>query len=104
MKNRYRSKSDYFRGEYENDPVGLLAAEIIIHAITDWRELVNRKAWLDKFPHLVNFDELRAFFRGEWCAFLMLNWDIEPAAILAQLEAELQQAMEKAKGSGENGL
>ena len=62
----------YFKGEYENDPLGLLAAEIVIHAITDWRDLVRTRAW--EKQHLSkskNFDELRAFFKGEWCEFLM---------------------------------
>lgn len=31
----------YFKGDYENDPVGLMAAEIVMHAIQDWRLIVR---------------------------------------------------------------
>ena len=83
----------YFKGEYENDPVGLLAAEIIIHAITDWRDLVRTRAWENKYQSKSkNFDELRAFFKGEWCEFLMQNFDIESEAVLDLLESELAEA------------
>lgn len=70
-----------------------LAAEIVIHAIEDWRNLVRARAWLDEFQKAnCNFDELRAFFTGEWCEFLMQNFDITPAAVLDLLEAELAEA------------
>lgn len=91
MKNKY---NDYLRGEYENDPLGLFAAEIVMHAITDWRWLIKEKAWLNEEEKpLCNFNELRAFFSGEWCAFLLEKWDMESARILEILEAELQEAM-----------
>lgn len=95
MNKKHRSCSDYFYGEYENDPVGLLAAEIVIFAIKDWRELVNKKAWLKRYDSpQCNFEELRAFFKGEWCAFLVQKWNIDPAFMLEMLESELEQAMQ----------
>lgn len=105
MSKKHRSHSDYFVGEYENDPIGLLAAEIVIFAIKDWRELVNKKAWTRReYSPRCNLTELREFFRGEWCAFLVHRWNVAPERILEMLEAELQQAMQQTKGSGENGL
>lgn len=80
------------------DPVGLIAAEIVIAAVNDWRQLIKSKVWLDdeirnKF---CNFYELRQFFRSDWCAFLMQNFDnIEPTKLLQLLEEELQEAKEK---------
>ena len=90
------SFSSYIGSDYENDPVSLTAAQIVIHAIADWRELVMGKAWLDKFPcRSRNFNELRLFFKGEWCAFLMSGFGVEPARILEILEKELAEAMQK---------
>lgn len=91
-----RKNGDYFNGEYENDPVGLMAAEIVVHAITDWRALIAKKAWSEKEQKArCNFQELRSFFKSDWCAFLMMKWDIEPRRILEMLEEELQQAMQQ---------
>ena len=85
-------------GEYENDPYKLLAATIVIQAIEDWRALVRARAWEDSTPNKhKNFNALRLFFNGEWCAFLLHDFDIEPAAILETLEKELQQAMQNSK-------
>lgn len=82
----------YF-GDYENDPVGLLAAEIVIHAVADWRELVKARAWVDELPKAhCNFNELRAFFKSEWCDFIMHKFEMSPTALLAMLEAELAAA------------
>ena len=82
-----------YLGDYENDPIGLLAAEIVIHAIADWRELVKARKWNDPSPQArCNFDELRAFFKGEWCDFIMQKFDMSPIALLAMLEAELAEA------------
>lgn len=104
MEKKYRGRADYFSLEYENDPVGLLAAEIVIFAIKDWRELVQKEAWLHReYSPQCNLTELREFFRGRWCAVLLQKWDIDPERILEMLEAELQQAMRETKGSGENG-
>lgn len=81
--------------DYENNPVSRTAAEIVIHAITDWRELVKQKAWRDYPSRNCNFEELRKFFKSDWCAFLMQGFDVEPARLLEVLEAELQEAMRK---------
>lgn len=72
-----------------------LAAEIIMHAIADWRELIKKGAW-DRAQHpRCNFAELRNFFQSEYCALLMQNFDIEPERLLEVLEKELQEAMKK---------
>lgn len=79
-----------------NDPWIRFAAEIVIHAVDDWRLLVKNEAWLDSKPQKnFNFDELRVFFKSEWCAFLMQEFDIEPACILELLEKELREAMQQ---------
>jgi hypothetical protein len=76
-----------------NDPMQLLAAEIVVHAITDWRALVRSRAWEDDYPsRRCNFDELRIFFNSEWCEFLLQGFDMDPVRILDILEAELQAA------------
>lgn len=87
--------SIYLKSEYVSDPVSLLCAEIVIHAIADWRELCKRRAWLDEAPNArCNFAELRIFFKSDWCAFIMQSFDVEPAVILEVLEKELQEAMQ----------
>lgn len=81
-----------------SDPVGLLAAEIVISAVNDWRDLIKAKAWLNDGigNKWCNFYELRQFFRSDWCGFLMQGMDnIEPTRLLAILEAELQEAKAK---------
>ena len=83
-----------------SSPYDRLAAEIVIAAIQDWRDLVKNKAWLDrnvvKKEHtVVSFGEIRAFFRSEYCEFIMMNFPIAPEGILELLERELQEAMEK---------
>lgn len=85
----------YIGSGYENDPISLFAAQIVIHAIQDWRELVKAKAWLDKPNARCNFNELRLFFKGEWCDFLLQNFAVDPKRILEMLEAELAAAQEK---------
>ena len=98
MAKKYKRQSKYalcagYFGDYENDPVGLLAAEIVIHAISDWRELVKARKWDDPAPQVrCNFDELRLFFNGEWCDFIMQKFEMSPAALLSILEAELAEA------------
>lgn len=78
-----------------DDGYSLLAAEIVIHAIDDWRNLIARRAWNGRMIYKNNFDELRIFFASEWCEFLMMNFDFEPAALLQMLEKELEEAKKK---------
>ena len=82
-------------GHFESEPHLRLAAEIVAGAIEDWRKLVKAKAWLDTPQRYCNFDELRRFFKGEWCAFLLQHFETEPERILELLEAELENAMRK---------
>ena len=87
-------------GEEFSSPWDRLAAEIVMGAIRDWRELVKSKAWLNKGASarqhiIVSFDEIRSFFRSQYCAFIMQNFSMSPENILTLLEHELQQAMEK---------
>jgi hypothetical protein len=85
--------------EHTDSPEMLLVSEIIIRAITDWRELIKKQAWENKYLYRCTstFDELRGFFRSEWCAFLMQDFDIEPERILELLEKELQEALQEAE-------
>lgn len=76
-----------------DNPYALLAAAIVIHAAEDWRMLISERAWEEKtVSKHRNFTELRLFFNGRWCAFLMQDFSVEPADILAQLEQELAAA------------
>jgi hypothetical protein len=85
-----------------NDPWMRFAAEIVIHAVEDWRWLIKQEAWYDEQqwkPFYSNgscsFGELRSFFTSEWCEFLMQGFDMKPESILKLLEAELQEAMQQ---------
>jgi hypothetical protein len=78
-----------------DDGYSLLAAEIVIHAIDDWRTLISRRAWAGHMVYFNNFEELRRFFQSEWCDFLMQNFDVEPDALLQLLEKELEEAKRK---------
>ena len=74
----------------------LLAAMIIVQAITDWRELVAKKDWKNEKQNKdKNLNELRQFFKSEWCEFLMMFMEITPNQILRQLEKELAEAQKK---------
>ena len=85
-----------------------LALEIVYYAALDWRRLVKAKAWKKDYKKNVyhywqipsvrcNFDELRKFFRSEWCDFLLTANQVSTTGerILALLESELEEAMEK---------
>lgn len=90
--------------EAENfsSPYDRIAAEIVIGAIRDWRVLVNRKAWIDRTPSpQCNFDEIRRFFRSQYCDFIMQNFSMTPEDVLMLLEGELQQATQKDNGKEE---
>ena len=80
-----------------DDPYRRIAAEIIIAAIEDWRKLIDRHAWVnDKYCNTsayMSFAAIRRFFNSDWCAFLMMYFNIEPERILEQLEKELHEAM-----------
>lgn len=82
--NRQEAKS-------RDDFYARLAAEIIIHAVTDWRELCKGK----RGTYGNNFTELRLFFNSAWCETLMTNFDIEPAQLLEALEKEYEEAIRK---------
>lgn len=86
----------YAKSEPVSDPLGMLASMIVVGAVEDWRELIRRKAWQNHYQQRdCNFNELRMFFKSNWCGLLMLTFDIEPAEILAILEAELAAAMQE---------
>lgn len=88
----------YFHGEAESDPYGLLAVTIVMHAIYDWRFLVKARAWeSDHTSRYCNFDELRNFFKSDWCGMLLIKTEWEAERILEILEAELQAAMQQPK-------
>lgn len=79
-----------------SNPNKILAHEIILKAVDDWRRLIIVRAWEDKYClKNNNFTELRQFFRSEWCALLMTGDSLTPADILRQLEKELAEAKEK---------
>lgn len=86
----------YSEAKIENtniDPWELLASQIVVQAIEDWRLLIDGKAWDKEFPRKwCNFDELRAFFKSQYCELLMLDCEIEPLEILRMLEEELRDA------------
>ena len=82
--------------------------EIVNRAVLDWRLLIRAKAWKrEKFlsarspwtmPNkYCNFEELRQFFKSEWCALClqMNNSSANAPKILELLEEELAAAMKK---------
>lgn len=84
-----------------SDPNKRLAAEIVIGAANDWRKLIKRKAWLNKTQDkYCNFEELRIFFKSDWCALLLNGFHIDPARILDVLEEELRQAKQQPVSKG----
>lgn len=93
IKGKLNARSE--SGMFDCEPHLHLAAGIVAAAVTDWRELVKRKAWDKKPQRYCNFTELRLFFKSEWCAFLLQHFSIEPESILERLEAELAEAMRK---------
>ena len=73
-----------------------VAAEIIIQSVEDWRWLVKHKKWdVATMTPCGSFDEIRQFFKGEWCAFIMQFFPVDPERILEMLEDELQEARAK---------
>lgn len=91
----------YFHGEYENDPYGLLAVSIVMQAIYDWRHLIRERDWEREHPNpYYNFNALRLFLRGDWCAMLLVKTQWTGERILELLEAELREAMQQPKAKG----
>lgn len=87
-----------------------LALEIVHYAVLDWRRLVKAKAWkIDylrpahqywQIPNVrCNFDELRLFFKSDWCDLLLTVNHVATTGqrILQQLEKELEAAKESEK-------
>ena len=82
------------------DGYSALCTAVILRAIEDWRGLIEWKAWKDTYGYEygrnVQFEELRNFFRSEWCAAIIPpEAHITPEEILRKLEQELQEAIEK---------
>lgn len=91
----------YFHDEYESDPYGLLAVTIVMQAVFDWRFLIKKRAWEKAHTsRCCNFNELRNFFNGDWCAMLLIKTQWEGGRILELLEAELRDAMQQPKKKG----
>ena len=90
-----------------------LALEVVKYAVFDWRRLVSTRAWENekfKSPRHIwqvpncqcNFDELRRFFRGEWCDFILRAHQASTTGerILRLLEEELEAAKAEASEKG----
>ena len=92
-----KSKNEYNPLGYINNPVGMLAAEIVAQAVEDWRTLVKKKAWLPSVPVSThcNFNDIRSFLRSEWCELLLLPCEMDAQRILQILEEELREAQRK---------
>lgn len=86
-----------------------LGLEIVSRAVMDWRLLIKAKAWkckklypaqggIEKIPsYRCNFEELRRFFRGDWCETILVGAGASTTKekILDVLERELGEAMLK---------
>lgn len=78
---------------YEYDPYRMLASEIVISAVEDWRTLICERAWEKPYARRgFDFDSIRWFFKIKWCGMLMQNFNTTPEIILKMLEAELEDA------------
>lgn len=72
----------------------LLAAEIVAKAVEDWRSLIAARAWANEYTIVnKNFNEIRAFFKSEYCELLLTHQSIKPCDILRLLEDELSEAI-----------
>lgn len=70
------------------DPLDELAKAIVYQAVLDWRYLILKGKTYEVIDHvLVGFDELKRFFKSDYCQ-LLINTD--PKSILWQLEKELE--------------
>lgn len=82
------------------------AINIVTRAVYDWRLLILAKAWKGmsyrrevdgRLPSRnCNFDELRRFFTGDWCDFILSASEVGYTGkdILKRLEKELEEAVE----------
>lgn len=72
-----------------SDPYNALALGIVAKAIEDWRALDNVR-----YGSHGNYGELRAFFKSEWCDFLLigLGGSVTGEGILKMLEDERRAA------------
>lgn len=82
-------------------PYTALACAIIFRAVADWRLLIEEKAFLDSGQHAtapyVSFDEIRNFFKSDWCKELIPDHVTMTAEeMLELLEEELDRAKEEA--------
>ena len=70
-----------------------LAIMIIKRAVDDWRTQIKKRIWLlwPSEPDYDGFDELRCFFRSDWCKELAPK-GMPAEKMLAILEEELEQA------------
>ena len=75
-----------------------LAVTIIINAAQDWRLRIRRKTWLLYQSEYDGFDDLRAFFRSDWCNLLAGNFCTR--TLLEVLELELAEAKRQCMKKG----
>ena len=79
-------------------PFERLKLAIIHRAVLDWDILIYSKAWSGdgSYRHgnaKYSFEEIRSFFKGEWCAMLLERTDsYKPLTLLAILERKLEAA------------
>lgn len=71
------------------DPYQELAVGIVELAIFDWRIFIKRP---EAQTPSYNFDEIRRFFKSEWCEFLLEGIGASPKRILEILEGELHDS------------
>lgn len=75
-----------------------VAAAIVLKAVKDWRSLIRAHAWEEKYSiYNKNFEELRSFFKSDYCQALLSGAKIAPEDLLAILEKELAEAQTNPK-------
>lgn len=79
-------KKDFDVPHPVNDPYKELAVGIVEKAIEDWRYLIKHP---NKQAKNRNFDEIRNFFKSQWCEFLLEGTGASAKRILDILEGEL---------------
>lgn len=98
-KSMLTSRNKALEGDFYSNGIEALACEIVVQAIEDWKMLIRRKAWEngdwidDASKGLVmGFQELRVFFRSDWCELLLTGTEMTGDGILASLEDMLEAA------------